>query len=263
MKVAVACSGNDSGSDRGAVEHGGPAAGAASSGTVCECIGSSDGGVGAGGVEALCVAGGAVAERERGVHEVAVAVGDDGRDRPDPARLRRAVNGRLAEPTNPRVSSRDGSFGKVQGPGFDEVAALVESRVHLFGHGADGFGNEAGDQTGQPAGSSSGGAGGEAQPVEQDRANVVGVGQRATCDHVGEHLLEVVVVGLGSAQLSGERAEGVGLDDGLGMLEGESAAAYEVCPSVMLGGCGDGLVLGNELGDGREAVLLGLDGLVR
>src|SRR5680860_37044 len=75
--------GNDSGSDRGAIEGSGPRAGVATVHVVGQWPGSSKGGVGPGGVEALGVAGGAVAEREAGVDEVPVAVGGDGGNLPD------------------------------------------------------------------------------------------------------------------------------------------------------------------------------------
>src|SRR5690606_21828160 len=75
-------------------------------------------------------------------------------------------------------------------------------------------------------------------------------------------LVDVVMVGLGPSQLRGERAEGVGVDDGLGLLVGESAGADEPCPAVVLGGLGDGLVFGDELCDRAPCLLLGGDGLV-
>ena len=49
-------------------------------------------------------------------------------------------------------------------------------------------------------------------------------------------------VGFGTAEFGRERAESVGLDDTLGLFVGESGAADESGPAVVLGRGGDGLV---------------------
>ena len=71
-----------------------------------------------------------------------------------------------------------------------------------------------------------------------------------------------MVVGFGPAQLRGQGAEGVGVDDGLGLIAGEPGAADQGGPAVVLSCGGDGSVFGGELGDRVPPVLLGGDGLV-
>ena len=63
------------------------------------------------------------------------------------------------------------------------------------------------------------------------------------------------MVGLGAAQLGGERAERFGLDRGVGLLGGESGVPDEGGPAVALGGGSNRLVLGGELGDRAPTLL--------
>ena len=71
-----------------------------------------------------------------------------------------------------------------------------------------------------------------------------------------------MVVGLGAAELGGQRPERWGCDRVLGLLLGETGRADEERPPVALRGCRQRLVLGRELADVQPSVLFGGDGLV-
>lgn len=97
----------------------------------------------------------------------------------------------------------------------------------------------------------------------EDGGDVVGVAESARCDEARQEGIDVVMVRFSASEFSRERAERLGLDGTLGLFVGEPGAADEGGPAAVLGGCGDGLVLGGELGDRAPLLLLGDDGLVR
>lgn len=166
---------------------------------------------------------------------------------------------------NPWFVGVDGGVQDCFCSSFDEVAALGQGLLHVGGHGAGGFRNQAGDETRGLAGAArSGGTdGGVGEAVVDDGGDVVGVGEPASLDEAWQEGVDVVVVGFRPAELRGQGAEGVGVDDGVRLVGSEAAGGDEGGPAVVLGCGGDGFVFGDELGDRAPPLLLGGDGLVR
>src|SRR5690606_22153870 len=79
-----------------------------------------------------------------------------------------------------------------------------------------------------------GSGGGVVEAADEYGADVVGTGQSAARDHSRKHLVEVVTVGFGSAELRGQRCKGVGgkelFDVGL-----QPDAVDQLRPAVVLG----------------------------
>ena len=68
----------------------------------------------------------------------------------------------------------------------------------------------------------------------EDCSDVVGVTEPARSDEASQERIDIVVVGFGTAKFDRERAEGIGLDGALGLFVGESGAADESGPAVVL-----------------------------
>lgn len=222
-------------------------------------------GLGADGVDLLC---GALRRGAKGGGRgdaVAVAVGGHGSGMAPPGHGGSFVLRRGAEHGGPVLAVVEGLVEDRVGAGLDEVASFGERLAHVGGHGAGGFGDEPDDQTWSLAGAAGAGGtgGGLGNAVVEDGGDVVGVGEPARSDQSWQQRPHVVVVGLGAAELDGQRPEGVGGDRVVGLVIGEPGGADKGDPAVVLCGCGDGLVLGGELGDRGPGVLLGGDGLVR
>lgn len=166
---------------------------------------------------------------------------------------------------NPWFVGVDGGVQDCFCSSFDEVAALGQGLLHVGGHGAGGFGNQAGDETRGLAGAArSGGTdGGVGEAVVDDGGDVVGVGEPASLDEAWQEGVDDVMVGFGPAQFRGQGAVGVGGDDGLRLVDGEAAALDDSSPTVVLSCRGDGFVFSGELGDQASLLLFGRDGLVR
>lgn len=96
----------------------------------------------------------------------------------------------------------------------------------------------------------------------EDGGDVVGVIEPPNSDEPRQEGIKVVVVGFGSAEFGGERAERFGSDGAVGFVCGEARSTDEGGPAVVLGGCGDGFVFGGELRDRAPLVVFGSDGLV-
>lgn len=96
----------------------------------------------------------------------------------------------------------------------------------------------------------------------EDGGDVVGVAEPSCSDEPRQERIKVVVVGFGSAEFGGERAERFGFDGAVGLVSGEAGGAEEGGPAVVLGGCGDGFVFGGELRDRAPLVVFGGDDLV-
>ncbi|WP_091970892.1 hypothetical protein [Propionibacterium cyclohexanicum] len=101
------------------------------------------------------------------------------------------------------------SLEECVGASLDEATTLGERPSELIVHGAGGFGDESGDQARCFAGAAgsrrSDGRLGDA--VVEDGGDVVGVTKFPGLRQLREQSVDVVVVGLGSAQFGGECAE--------------------------------------------------------
>lgn len=195
---------------------------------------------------------------------VAVSVGGDHAGSLAPGRDSSSVGGRRSNGLHPRHARGQRAVEYGVGAGLDQCFSLVERRAHSgVDHSVRAW-NEAGDESRwlvSPAGAC--GPGGRTlDSVVEDGGDVVGVVESARSDEARQERFDVVVVGLGASEFGRERADRFGLDGTLGLFVGEPGAADEGCPAIVLGDCGDGLVLGSELSDRAPMLLLGHDGLV-
>ena len=205
----------------------------------------------AGAVDFLRCALGLGAERGRVGDLVAVSVGGDRHSAASPLLPRSFTVRHRTECRGPGLVGLQGGVEDRFCPGFDELAASGQRLLHVGGHGAGGFGNQAGDETQGLAGAA--GAGGSSSDAGEglvdDGGDVGGVGEPARRDEAWQESVNVVVVGFEPAQFHSQCAEGVRVDDGLRLLAGEPGAADQGGSAVVLGCGGDGFVFGGELSD--------------
>src|SRR5699024_757792 len=188
------------------------------------------------------------AERTRAGDAIAVAVGGDDPRVLAPPLLPTGIRRRCAEWACPGLVVSKSCVKDCVGAGFDQVTTLVQCLTHVCGDWAVDAWDQAGNQTRRPAGAAGTGRSrsGVGEAVMDDRGEILGVLKSAGLDEAWQELVDVVMVGLGPSQLRGQCAEGVGVDDGLGLLVGEPAGTDEARPAVVLGGLSDGLVFGGE-----------------
>lgn len=94
----------------------------------------------------------------------------------------------------------------------------------------------------------------------EDGGDVVGVAEGPRPNESREQSLDVVLVGLGAAELGGESSECRRGDRVVCFVIGEAGGSDGEFPAVVLGGGGQ--CLGGELAGARPGVLLGGDRLV-
>lgn len=87
---------------------------------------------------------------------------------------------------------------------------------------------------------------GVGEAVVDDGGDVVGVGKPAGPDEAWQESVDVVVVGFGTAQLRGQRPEGIGIDAGFCLVGDESASGDGGGTAVVLGCGGNGFVFDGE-----------------
>ena len=95
------------------------------------------------------------------------------------------------------------------------------------------------------------------------RSDVVRIAQPPRGYETRQQGVEVVVVGFGMPKLGRQGRVGVRVEHGIDLRTRESGGGKEGAPAVVLGGLGDGFVLGGELADVAPPFLLGGDRLVR
>ena len=138
---------------------------------------------------------------------VAVSVGGDHACGLAPGCGSSSVVGRRSKSLRPRCVLGECSFECGVGAGLDQFLPLVESGSHLGVDDSVRLWDEAGDESRWLASPSRAcGAGGRAlDTVVEDGGDVVGVDESARCDEARQEGIDVVMVGLGTAEFSRER----------------------------------------------------------
>ena len=161
------------------------------------------------------------------------------------------------ETVHPRRVGPDGLLRERVCPTLDEFLPLVERLPVFVVHRSEGLGDEASDEPRRPGAHAAwAGARGGFDPVAKHSGDVFGIIERVRRDDPWQELFEVVVVRLGLAQGSRQRAERRGRDSLVELLLCESRAPQEVDEPVMLRRCSDRLQLSRELSDRRPGLLL-------
>lgn len=182
---------------------------------------------------------------------VSVAVGRDSAPITSPRSGLALTAGWLAKMLHPRFAGLTCGVEHGISASFDHLAPLIECLPHIACHRAVRSRDESGDQPRRLASTTraSRACCGARNAVVQHRGDVVGIGEPAGCHESREQSVEVVVVGLGTAQLRGERTERLGLDRGVRLVGCQARGLDQGGPAVSLGGGSNRLVLRGELGD--------------
>ncbi|TRW45687.1 hypothetical protein [Georgenia yuyongxinii] len=135
-----------------------------------------------------------------------VAVGSDGDDGHRPVSEVASIGRLRAKCSRPPCLRADGFLGECPGAHSDEVTALIEGLEHLGFRRTEGFGDQPDNDARVPGTAAGPLVGGEVQAVAQDGRDVVGVTQPVPNGGGRQEAVDVVTVGLGTAQLCGEGA---------------------------------------------------------
>ena len=148
---------------------------------------------------------------------------------------------------------------------LDEVTPFIERLPHVVSNHAHRFGYKTGNQPRCPASTPRSGrtSGSCSESVPEYCGDVVCVAETSCADDTREQVCYVVMVGLGSAQLSGERAECIRIDDFVSLFCIETGCSHQRCPPVTLRRCCDRFVLGSKLGNRSPGFLLDCDRFMR